>query len=144
MSQPISNPIGLGEYTDLPTLCVPIVRDFEAGGTITAKDVVWLTSTLTVVECATDSAAVKAIGIAVTGGSSGDIVQVVVWGPVEDVPISGTIADAAILKPSATTAGRLASSATPAIGEALAFAIGAGSGANGTIDCFVWKGAGAA
>lgn len=140
MSVPISNPKGLGGYTDLATITVPITRNFIAAGTITALQAVFLGTNLRIVSAATDSTATKVIGIATKSGVSGDIIPVVVWGPVESVPISGDATAGAPLKRSVTTSGRVASTATPAVGEYLGFAVAAASAANGTVTVFVSAG----
>lgn len=142
MSAPITNPKGFGGYTDLPTKIVPEVRTFLAGGAITDKNVVWLTTTGTVVVSATDSAAVRCVGIATKTVASGELVPVVIWGPVEDVPSGGDVAAGDIVKRSVTTAGEVAATATPGIAESLGFAISDDSAQNGTTDIFVWPGRG--
>lgn len=137
MSEAISNPQGFGGYTDLQTICEPVIRPFRAGGTITALQAVYAGTNLRITSAATDCTASKVVGIALEGGASGKTIRVVTWGPVEAVPIAGTVAEGDIVKRSVTTSGRVSATATPGVGEALGWAIAAGSGANGTCSIFV-------
>lgn len=137
MSEAISNPQGLGGYTDLQTLFEPRIRPVKAASAITALSVVHLNTTLKGSVAATDGVAAKSIGIALNAAATGEIARVVVWGPVEAVPIAGDATEGAILKRSVTTAGRVSSTATPAVGESLGWAIAAASASNGTVSVFV-------
>ena len=139
MSEAITNPLGFGGYTDLATLCEPRIRSFRAGGTVTALEAVYAGTNLRVAQAATDCTATKVVGIALDSATSGGIVRVVVWGPVEGVAISGSVTEGQPLKRSVTTSGRVAATATPGVGEMLGWAIAAGSGANGTVSIFVEK-----
>lgn len=132
----IHNPQGAFGYTDLQTTLFSIVAPFKAGADIAAGAVVSIGTGGTIATALTDAPSV-AVGVAVDAISSGDTGNVVVYGIAENVPVNGATAAGAILKPSATTAGRLAATATPAVGEAIAIAISAS--ASNTTDVWVCK-----
>lgn len=134
----ISNPNGAYGYTDLQTKLPSEQDEFSASAVIADRAVVALSSTGTVATALTNGVAATAFGIAVQpAAAAGEPIQVVTYGIAENVPCAGAVAHGDILKASATTAGRVSTTATPAAGEAIGFAIGA-STAN-TVDVFVIK-----
>lgn len=133
----ISNPQGAFGYTDLQTTQFSIQAPFKASADVAAGAVVSIGTDGTIATALTDAPSV-AVGVAVSAIASGKTGNVVVYGIAENVPVNGATAAGAILKPSATTAGRLAATATPAVGESLAIAIAAS--ASNTTDVWVCKG----
>lgn len=121
----IHNPQGAYGYTDLRTQLWAQEATFKASAVIAAKSVVAIGTTGQVATAATNGSASLAIGIAQGAGTTNGDVQVVVQGIVENVPANGAIAAGAIVIRSGTTAGAVAASATPAVGEALGVAIAA-------------------
>lgn len=137
MSNIITNPNGAFGYDDLQTSLFRVEAPFKASADIAAKAVVSIGTDGTIATALTDAASV-AVGVTVNAIASGKTGNVVVYGIAENVPVNGATAAGAILKPSATTAGRLAATATPAAGEKLAVAIAAS--ASNTTDVWVCKG----
>lgn len=135
-SKTITNPTGAFGYTDLMTEALSVAAPFQASAAITGPAVVAIgTAGNTVATAATNGTAALAIGIAVDSIASGQVGNVVVFGMAENVPADGAIAAGALLKPSATTAGRVAATATPAAGEVVGVAINASAG--GVVDVWV-------
>jgi hypothetical protein len=138
-SKTITNPTGAFGYTDLTTQDYAETAAFLANSTITGPAVVSITTTgNSVATSATNGTASLAVGIAVQSITSGQVGLVVVQGMAENVPVNGAVAAGDLLKPSATTAGRVATTATPAAGEVIGVAINASSG--GTVDVWVTGG----
>ena len=129
---------GADGYTDLTSKLPRRVDPFLASTTITAKTCVVLNNNGTVSPAATDSTAQLVVGIADAGASANQFVPVVTYGVVEDVPATGAVATSDIVKRSVTTAGSVAASATPGVGEAVGFAITAS--ASNTAKVFVTLG----
>jgi hypothetical protein len=128
----ITNPAGAFGYTDLKTKLWSLEAPFVASAAITAPVVVSIGTDGSVATTATDGASTLAEESISSGGTGG----VVVHGIAENVTADGAITAGAILKRSATTAGAVAATATPAAGEAIGVAINASSG--NTVD--VWVG----
>ncbi len=138
MASIISNVTSAFGQTDLQTKTHPLTFAYEAADTVTANQVVAITTEGKVADAATNGTASLAIGVALDSAVTGDAAKVVVLGMAENVPAQGTIAAGALLKRSATTAGYVAATATPAAGEVLGVAINASAG--GTVDVFVFQG----
>ena len=136
----IKNPQGQGGYTDLQTKMPGRADPFVAGGTITKGRCVSLSTTGTVTQTATDGTASLVVGIALDSAVSGDSMMVATFGIAENVGAQGTISAGDIVIRSATSAGYVAASATPAAGEPIGVAFNASSG--GTVDVWVCKGFG--
>jgi hypothetical protein len=123
MGTAITNPAGAFGYAN------QVNREtstFVASAAIPAKTVVRVLTDGRVVTAATNSTASLAVGVTLTSAAAaGDTVEVAVRGHVAGVPVDGATAAGAVLIRSETTAGRLAASASPAVGEALAVAIAA-------------------
>jgi hypothetical protein len=134
----ITNPAGAFGYTDLQTKLFSVTAPFQASADIAAKAVVSIGTDGTVATAATDAPSV-AVGVAVDAISAGKTGLVVISGIAEDVPVNGAVAAGNVVKASVTTAGRVAATATPGVGEALAIAINAS--ASNTVDLWVCKGA---
>jgi hypothetical protein len=132
----ITNPAGAFGYTDLQTALFSIEAPFLASTAVTAKSVVALGTAGAVSIAATDGVAALKIGIAAQAIAAGNTGGVIVFGIAEDVPIAGAVATGDLLKASATTAGRLSTTATPAAGEVIGVAISTGT-ANTTVDVWV-------
>jgi hypothetical protein len=138
MSQ-VFDPSGAYGYTDLETQIWSRKVPLLAGGTVTAKSVCAMGTAGAVTVAATDGTASLCVGIAAAAITSGSVGLVIVQGMAEDVPVNGAVAAGDVLKRSATTAGRVAATATPATGEALGVAINAS--ASNVCDVWVSKGA---
>lgn len=132
----LTNPMGAFGYTDLTTTSYQLEFQGKASAAITGPVCVSLGTTGEIATTATDGTAGLCIGIAVQSIASGSVGGVVILGLAENVTAEGTIAAGAIVKRSATTAGAVAATATPGVGEALGVAINASAG--GTVD--VWVG----
>lgn len=117
----ITNPRGAYGTT---TAYARTVDSFKASAAVAAKAVVAVGTTgHTVATAATDGTAALARGVALNAIASGDTGLVVTRGVVAGVPVDGATAAGAILKASGTTAGRLAATATPGVGEAFAVSL---------------------
>lgn len=104
------------------------VAAFISSAAITAKRVVVIDSDGRVAQAATDSTASLSVGVALNPASAADQpVRVVREGFVSKVPASGAIAHGNILKRSTATAGAVEATASPAVGEAIGFAVGSSS-----------------
>jgi hypothetical protein len=98
---------------------------YKAATAVTAKRVVVINTTGKVAISATDSTATLCVGIARNAIAAGDSGQVIRGGIAENVPCDGTVSAGDVVKRSATTAGSVAATATPALGEAVGVAINA-------------------
>lgn len=134
----IHNPVQAFGYTDLQNQLGSIEVEFKAGGAIAATDVVYLDTNGTVRKATTADTPALCIGVARNAASTNSVVSVVVYGIAENCVAQGTIAAGDQLIRSATTAGAVAASATPAVGQRIGFAISAS--ASGTVDVWVSKG----
>lgn len=139
--QPVVNPADAFGYTDLQTTLPSTVDPFLAAGVQAAgPKVVAISTTGAIATAATNGTASLVVGVAINGASintSGSVL-VVTRGMAENVPCDGAVAAGDALKRSVTTAGSVATTATPAVGELLGYAINASS-AN-TVDVWVCKG----
>lgn len=133
----IENPSGAFGYTDLRTQLWAQEAAFKASAAISARRVVAIGTNGQIATAATDSTASLAVGIAQDAIASGATGMVIVQGIAEDVPCDGTVAAGNLLKRSATTAGSVAATATPAAGEVIGVAINASS--SNTVDVWVTK-----
>jgi hypothetical protein len=132
----LSNPVGAHGYTDLQTRLWKEEALFETSAAVTARSVVAIGTDGRVATAATNGDATSVVGIARRGTTAaGKTTGVVVKGIAEDVLAQGAIAAGALVIRSATSAGHVASSATPAAGTAIGVAISAASG--GTVDIWV-------
>jgi hypothetical protein len=132
----VVNASGAFGYSDLETTTYQHTAPFKASSTVAAKAVVAIGTDATVATAATNGTASLTIGIAQTAIASGNVGNVILGGIAEDVPCDGAVAAGDLLKRSVTTAGRVATTATPAAGEVLGVAINASSG--GTVDVMVF------
>src|SRR5690606_39035791 len=89
---------------------------------------------------ATDGTASLCVGIADENIAAGETGNVAVWGYKEGVVADGTIGAGALLKRSASTAGAVAATATPAAGEVIGVAVAASAG--GTVKVLLKAAAG--
>lgn len=107
---------------------------FKATAAVASKAVVAVGTTgTTVATAATNGTASLARGVALDAIASGDTGLVATRGVVTAVPVDGAVAAGDILKRSVTTAGRLAATATPAVGETFAVALAASASNTATI-----------
>lgn len=105
---------------------------YQTSAAVAAKAVVAIGTDFTVATAATNGTASLAFGIAANAIGSGQIGNIITGGIAEDVPCDGAVAAGDLLKRSATTAGRVATTATPAAGEVMGVAINAS--AAGVVD----------
>lgn len=133
----ITNPAGAFGYTDLRTTLFSVAGQFKASADVAAGAVVSIGTDGSVATALTDAPSL-AIGIAPAAISSGKTGLVVTYGIAENVPCNGATAAGAVVKASATTAGRVAATATPGVGEAIGISIAAS--ASNTCDVWVCKG----
>ena len=118
----ITNP--RGAYGQTTSGYARTVDSFKTTAAVAAKAVVAVGTTgKTVATATTNGVAALAIGVALDAAASGDTVQVATQGVVTGVPVDGATTAGVTLIRSATTAGSLAASATPALGEAFAISL---------------------
>lgn len=134
----ITNPGGAFGYTDLETKNYSHAVPFRSSAAISAKRVVSVGTDGTVATTATDGTASLTVGIAKSAIASGADGLVIIHGMAEDVPATGTVAAGDLLKRSATTAGSVSATATPAAGEVVGVAINASS--SNVVDVWVTPG----
>jgi hypothetical protein len=134
------NPNGQGGDAALQHTMPGDAEPFKAAGTITKGRCVSLSTTGTVTQSATDGTASLVVGIALQSAVSGDTLLVSTRGIAENAGAQGSIAAGDILKRSATSAGYVAATATPAAGEPIGVAFNASS--SDTVDVWVSKGYG--
>jgi len=125
MTKFINNPNGAYGYADLQTQGPQTIYDMKTSAAIVAPAVIAVGTTGLISAALTNGTVSLALGICISSAASGDTVPVVVHGVVENVPVDGATAAGSFLKPSVTTAGRLAATATPAAGEIVAIALAA-------------------
>jgi len=133
----IHNPLGAFGYTDLQNKLYSEVAEFKAQTAITGPAVIAINTTGNVATAATNGTASLTLGIAMNSPAANEIADVVISGIAENVPICGTAAAGDLLIRASTTAGRVMTSASPAVGEYLGTAIMASTGANETVDVWV-------
>lgn len=133
----LTNPAGAFGYTATKDKLYQQIAPFKAESAITGPAVVAINTSGNVATAATNGSAQLVAGICINSPAAGEIAQVVIAGVVDAVPCAGTISAGQILIRSVTTAGRVNSSATAALGEAMGVAIADGSGANGTVSVWV-------
>lgn len=135
------NPAGAFGYTSLQTNLPSTVDPFKAAGVQAAGPAVVAINTVgAIATAATNGTASLVVGVAINGASintSGSVL-VVTRGCAKGVPCDGAVAAGDALKRSVTTAGSVATTATPGIGELLGYAINAS--ASNTVDVWVTKG----
>lgn len=127
MGKTINNPNGAFGYTDLATKGFQLTGNFKASAAITGPAVVAIDSALEIATAATDGTAALTIGIIQGSAADNDTVPVVLMGVAENVPVDGATTAGVLLKRSVTTAGRLAATATPVLGEVVAVSLAASS-----------------
>lgn len=133
--QSISNPAGaFGQTAQFDGFKIPLL----AAGAITGPAAVSLAATVGYVTLAATDAPTQCIGIITDSAQSGHTTLVTILGVARSCPAAGTIAQFAILKPSATTAGRVSATATPVTGEAIGIAMAAS--ASNVVDVWVEPG----
>src|SRR5690606_5641948 len=98
---------------------------YKAATDVAAKRVVAIDTTGKVAVAATDSTASLCIGIARDAIAAGEDGQIIRGGIATDVPCDGAVVAGDVLKRSATTAGSVTATSTPALGEAIGVAINA-------------------
>lgn len=133
----LTNPSGAFGYTDLQTQLPSVTDPFLTSAAVTASRMVAIGTDGKVAVAATDGTASLVVGFAPAAISSGYTGLVVTGGVAENVPCNGTVAAGDVLKRSVTTAGYVAATATPAVGEAIGVAINASS--SNTVDVWVAK-----
>lgn len=122
-------------YTDLRTQLWAQEAVFVATAAIVARNVVAIDTTGKVATAATNGTATLVVGVAQDAATTNGDVSVVVYGIAENVSAAGAIAAGDIVKRSATTAGYVSATATPAAGEAIGVAINAST--SNTVDVWV-------
>ncbi len=128
----INNPAGaFGLAADFPQAGEP----YQASAAVTAKRVVAIGTTGQVAVAATNGTAALCIGVSRDAIASGNVGIIIERGIVTGVGADGAITAGLLLKRSATTAGFVAATATPAIGEVIGFAIAAS--ASNVVDIYV-------
>jgi hypothetical protein len=137
-SKTITNPGGAFGYSTLEQQGWSESGAFMVStAAVAAKQVVQIDPAGNTCRVATTTPSPLQVGITLGPGGIGQVVNVAVQGSVAAVPYTGTAPVAGdILIQSATTAGRVAVSNTPGIGQSIGRAIGAGVG--GLVD--VWVG----
>lgn len=125
-------------YTDLTNQLFSTQADFKTSAAVTATRVVAIGTTGLVATAATDGVSALAIGVASETVASGDMTGIIVAGIAENVGANGTIAAGDIVKRSVTTAGYVAATATPGVGEAFGVAINAST--SNTVDVWIRRG----
>lgn len=139
----ITNPLGAfpasGQTVAQATDIGYTSRELKASTTVTALNVVAIStdSNYTVATAATNGTPGLVIGIALESGVAGNLVEVATEGLVKAVPVNGTVTGGDVLKRSVTTAGSLATTASPATGEKIAVAIAAS--ASNVVDVIICK-----
>jgi hypothetical protein len=133
----ITNPLGAFGYTDVQTKMGALVWEFKAQSSITGPACVVLNTTGNVATAATNASTAAIIGICINSPTTNQVARVVVFGVAENVPTNGSVSALDRLKPSATTAGYVAATATPAANEVIGFAISAS--ASNVTDVWVSK-----
>jgi len=137
----ISNPQGAYGTTDLVEKFQPITMELVATADIPARTVVTLNTSLKVTKATTGAAAAgTTLGVTVDAIKSGRVGKVVVFGPVDSVPATGSIAAGSPVIADTTTAGNVLAKATPAVGECIGWAVTAA--ASGVVTIFVTRGVG--
>lgn len=131
----VTNPAGAFGYTDLQTVLYSQTAPFQTSAAVTAKRVVAIGTAGTVAIAATNGTASLTVGVATDAIASGNVGLVIIGGIAEDVPCDGTVAAGDLVKRSVTTAGSVATTATPAAGEVMGVAINASS--SNTVDVWV-------
>lgn len=139
----ITNPLGAfpvsGSTAAQSTVVGPQTKEMKASTTITALQCVSIATdgTYQVAPTATNGTTSLVRGIALNSVTSGQVCDVQVAGLVKSVPVDGTVAAGDVLKRSTTTAGKLATTATPAFGDQVAVALAAS--ASNVVDVWVTK-----
>lgn len=135
-SKTITNPTGAFGYTTLEQQGWNETAPFMVStAAVAPKQVVQIDPAGTVRVATTTPNALQ-VGITLGSAAVGQVVNVAVQGEVGAVPYTGTAPTAGdVLIVSATTAGRVAVSNTPGLGQSVGMAIGAGVG--GVVDVFV-------
>jgi hypothetical protein len=134
-SKTITNPTGAYGYSGADNLWNDSATFIVSTSAVAAKQVVQIDPDGKV-RVATTTPNPLQLGITTNAANVGQAVNVVVQGAVGAVPYTGTAPVAGdILIQSGTTAGRVAVSNTPGIGQSIGRAIGAGAG--GVVDVMV-------
>lgn len=138
-SKTITNPTGAYGYSTLEQQGWNESGAFMVStAAVGAKQLVQIDPAGNTCRLATTTPNALQVGITLGPGAIGQVVNVVVQGQAAGVAYTGTAPAAGdVLIASATTAGRVAVSNTPGLGQSVGFAIGAGVG--GLVD--VWVGA---
>lgn len=137
-SKTIHAPNGAFGYTDLTNQLFSTQAEFKTSAAVVATRVVAVGTTGLVATAATDGVAALVLGVAAEAGASGDTIGVITAGIAENVGANGTISAGDIVKRSVTTAGYVAATATPGVGEAIGVAINAST--SNTVDVWISKG----
>lgn len=138
MGNIVTNAIGAFGDTSLESTVWHLDATMQASAAITAKRVVAMGTDGTVATAATNGTASLVVGIGrTTAAAAAAAVEVTVMGIAEDVPAAGAVAAGDLLKRSATTAGYVSATATPAAGEVVGVAINAS--ASNVVDVWVCK-----
>lgn len=129
---------GVYGQTALQTSLPSWQGEFKTSASVTGPSVVAIGTDGTVATAATNGTASLTVGVAINtqAAATGKTAQVVVLGIAENVPAAGSVAAGDLLKRSATTAGYVSATATPAAGEVMGVAINASS--SNTVDVWVF------
>jgi len=136
-SKTISNPTGAYGYSTLDQQGWNETATFVVStAAVAAKQLVQIDPAGNTVRSATTTPNPLQVGITQNAAAVGQAVNVIVQGVASAVPYTGTAPAAAdVLIASATTAGRVAVSNTPGLGQSVGIAVGAGAG--GVVDVWV-------
>lgn len=137
-SKTVNNPLGAFGVTDLQSQLPSLEGEFKASAAVTAPKVVAIGTDGQIATAATNGTASLCVGVAIKDAAASGRAKVVFYGIAENVPAAGAVAAGDILKRSATTAGYVSATASPAAGEAIGIAINASS--SNTVDVWVCKG----
>lgn len=133
----ISNPNLAYGYTGADQKLFKMVIEGVASTDLAAGNAVQMGTTGNFTPSVTNGTASLVVGITDEAISSGKTGKVVVAGIKQSVSAAGAVAAGDVLKRSATTAGYVSATATPAVGEALGVALAAS--ASNVVDVWVWK-----
>lgn len=125
-------------FTDLQSNLWNQPVEMQASAAVAAATVVAIGTNGQVATAATNGTAALCVGVSQDAIASGNVGNVIIQGVATGVTADGAIAAGALLKRSATTAGAVAATASPAAGEVIGFAIAASAG--GVVTVWVTKG----
>lgn len=132
----VSNPAGAFGYTALDSENY-MFGEYVASAAVVDRNVVSFNTSGQVAPSATNGTATLCAGVAIGAIASGNVGVVAQYGIVTGLVAQGAIAAGNPVIRSGTTAGAVAASATPGVGEALGVALAASAG--GLVTVFLCK-----